>query len=154
MRALLTTLAALVLVATSASGSVAATNTVTLPQSTGTVANSGSGQYLWYPDDHPVQVGGVSAARDSYARYPWRQLEPVPGQYDFSEIDRQLAAAKARGGTFGFRVMPVCGWCGLADSLPTDSAPPRRRGRRRCRTAARCASPTGTTRPILRAGTH
>ncbi len=120
MRAVLTTLATLMLVAATATGSVAATNTVTLTQSTGTVANSGSGQYLWYPDEHPAPVGGVSAALDSYARYPWRQLEPVPGQYDFSEIDRQLAAAQARGGTFGFRVMPVCGWCGLPDSLPAD----------------------------------
>jgi hypothetical protein len=38
-------------------------------------------------------------------RYAWRDLESSAGQYDFSQIDRKLAQADARGGKFGFRVM-------------------------------------------------
>jgi hypothetical protein len=38
-------------------------------------------------------------------RFAWRDLEPSPGQYDFSQIDRKLAQANSRGGKFGFRVI-------------------------------------------------
>lgn len=89
-------------------------------QSAGHVPGSERGQYLWYPEAHRESVPASLAAKDSYARYTWRQIEPKPGVYDFSAIDAELADARRRGGTFGFRIMPVCAWCGAADALPSD----------------------------------
>lgn len=44
---------------------------------------------------------------DTYKRWCWSEIEPQEGQYQFSLIDQQLAAAKVAGYTFGFRIMPV-----------------------------------------------
>jgi hypothetical protein len=68
------------------------------------------GQYIWLAD--PSDPAGWPV-KDSYDRYNWRTLEPSRGVYDFSAIDRALAMAKARGGRYGFRVMPVCTGCGV-----------------------------------------
>lgn len=98
--------------------------TVSLTPATGDVPNTGRGQYLWFPDDHPAGVGGLSAT-DSYVRYSWRQVEPSAGQYTFTAIEQELAKAKARRGQFGFRIMAVCSGCGQSmlpddvDALPT-----------------------------------
>ncbi len=86
----------------------------------GDVAGPGRGQYLWYPTDHPTGVPGTVTATDSYARYGWREIEPAAGTLNTAAIDTELARAKARGGRFSFRIMPVCAWCGLPDALPAD----------------------------------
>lgn len=67
------------------------------------IPNPYRGQYLWHqagpdPEGWPVV--------DSYARYPWRELEgDTQGSFDFSAIERELDAARGRRGRFGFRVM-------------------------------------------------
>lgn len=104
---------------------VAAKRTITSiapSQATGQLASSDRGQYLWYPEEHNLPVPETHSATDSYARFPWAELEPRPGRYEFAAIDDQLAKARARGGTFSFRVMPVCAWCGAPASLPSDLA--------------------------------
>jgi hypothetical protein len=72
------------------------------------VANPDRGSYLWQgaspqPADWPIQ--------DSYLRFPWRDLEPAAGFYDFKAIDLALAAAGARGGRFGLRIQAACTGC-------------------------------------------
>lgn len=66
------------------------------------VANPWRGAYDWY---HNEAVPNL-AYTDSYTRYDWKEIEPSQGHYDFSSIDAELAAAKARHGKFGFRIMP------------------------------------------------
>jgi hypothetical protein len=51
---------------------------------------------------------------DSYVRVTWRELEPQRDQYDFSVLDRALAAASARGGRLGFRIISADGGHGSA----------------------------------------
>ncbi|MGI9146220.1 MAG: DUF4832 domain-containing protein [Chloroflexota bacterium] len=70
--------------------------------------NSLRGEYSWYSD--PVDPGNWPY-QDSYTRYDWKQIEPTQNNYDFSSIDAELAAAKARGGRFGFRIMAACTGC-------------------------------------------
>jgi hypothetical protein len=45
--------------------------------------------------------------RVAYERYWWDELEPTPGDIQFSTIDAAIEAADAKGQTFAFRVMPV-----------------------------------------------
>ncbi|MDO5628719.1 MAG: hypothetical protein Q4G43_10395 [Mobilicoccus sp.] len=111
LRHLLAALAAISLVMTTSGAATARGGDIDVP-------NSGRGQYLWHPGEYPSGVG--TSAVDSYVRYTWRHVEPQPGRYDFSSIDAELAAADRRGGTFSFRVMPVCAWCGADAALPPD----------------------------------
>src|SRR5262249_1702956 len=76
-----------------------------VPMSQRELANPFRGQYVW--EGAPVQPRSWRAL-DSYRRYSWRELEPSRHRYDFGRIDRELAAARRRGGRFGFGVMPVC----------------------------------------------
>lgn len=78
-----------------------------------------TGQYLWFPQDHPEAVPAGAKTRDSYSRFAWKDLEPREGQYTFWMIDEQLAAAEQRGGRFAFRVMAVCTTC-APDAMPAD----------------------------------
>jgi hypothetical protein len=76
--------------------------------STTEVPNPDRGSYLWQgaspqPAGWPIQ--------DSYLRFLWRDLEPTEGHYDFSAIDRALAAAGARGGRLGLRIQAACTGC-------------------------------------------
>ena len=41
-----------------------------------------------------------------YVRWTWTELEPAEGQYDFARVDDAIAAARARGETLAFRIMP------------------------------------------------
>ena len=41
-----------------------------------------------------------------YVRWTWAKLEPIEGQYNFALVDDAIAAAKARGETLAFRIMP------------------------------------------------
>lgn len=128
-RALLTVLlAALLVIAVSAGpGPAAPIRTRTLEprlipvSAAAEIPNSMRGQYSWLgsaplPADWPVL--------DVYYRdqVVWRRLEPTAGSYDFSWFDEGLAAAEARGGRFGFRVMAWCPGCWIEatpDWLPT-----------------------------------
>jgi hypothetical protein len=42
----------------------------------------------------------------AYYRFTWRQAEPVEGQYAFDALDGYIAAARAVGQRFAFRIMP------------------------------------------------
>ena len=52
------------------------------------------------PNFSPFQYG---------MRLCWKDFEPSEGNYNFSLIDNGAATAKAHGGTFGWRVMPING---------------------------------------------
>ena len=81
------------------------------------VPNPFRGSYAWQGVT-PQPRGWPTV--DSYQRYTWRELEPSKGRYDFSQIDEQLAAAKARGGKFGFRIQSACTGCGSSlTDMPT-----------------------------------
>jgi hypothetical protein len=75
-----------------------------LPLSDPELVNPLRGFYRWYGSEAIPQP---ALARDHYARYGWRELEPVRGQYDFSAIERALDEAKQGGAKFAFRVMAV-----------------------------------------------
>ena len=46
------------------------------------------------PRDDPAQVGGLAQEYDVIAvETPWHQIEPKPGEYDFSSVDRWMALA-------------------------------------------------------------
>lgn len=74
-----------------------------MPISSPELTNPWRGAYKWY--DEPGLPGWPT--QESYVRYTWRGIEPSEGQYDFSEIDRELALAQARHGKFGLRIMPA-----------------------------------------------
>lgn len=97
----------------------------TIAPSTGDLANAMRGQYRWLGVD-PYPADRV--ANDSYSRWNWDSFEPTRGNYDWSMIDRELAAARARHGRWGLRLMPLCQGCpghtylGAGSSLPDDLA--------------------------------
>jgi len=68
------------------------------------IVNPLRGFYRWYGGEPIPQP---RPADDHYARFGWRQLEPVRGQYDFSAIEQALQEAKGAGARFSFRVMSV-----------------------------------------------
>lgn len=75
-----------------------------IPLSDPELPNPLRGFYRWY-DNEPVPQPGP--ARDHYARYGWRELEPARGQYDFSAIEQAMERARRNGAKFSFRVMAV-----------------------------------------------
>lgn len=79
----------------------------TIPWSAPEIVNSGRGQYEWL--DIPKDPDWWPDLVDEYTRDPiaWKIVEPSKGVYDFTVIEDFLAAAEARGGKFGFRVMPM-----------------------------------------------
>ncbi len=96
-----------------------------LPASGPELSNPMRGQYLWlgvpaYPSGWPDV--------DSYQRWNWAQLEPSHANYQWSLIDGEIAAAKARGGRFGMRIMALCQGCAdhtymnAQTSIPDDLA--------------------------------
>jgi hypothetical protein len=96
-----------------------------LPAGAEDLTNTMRGQYLWLGvDAYPAGWADV----DSYQRWSWADLEPTHGNYAWHLVDEQIAAAKARHGRFGFRVMPLCQGCahhtylGAKTSLPDDLA--------------------------------
>ena len=85
-----------------------ATATASLPINTGLMTkNSGRGQHLWMSPYYLSAVPSDSGAVDSYRRFDWRELQKDNGAYDFSLIEQELAAAKARGGRFSFGLMAI-----------------------------------------------
>jgi hypothetical protein len=72
--------------------------------------NSLRGQHTWM--GQAAQPAGAPGP-DGYDRDKvyWGRLEPASGAYNFTWIEEGLAAAKARGGRYGFRVMTYCPGC-------------------------------------------
>lgn len=83
-----------------------------IPSADAAVANSGRGEYIWLnipadPEGWPVM--------DLYWRdqLQWGQdLETAPGKYNFTSVDKGIAAAEKMGGRFSFRIMSYCPGCG------------------------------------------
>jgi hypothetical protein len=90
------------------------------------LSNPMRGQYLWL--GVPAYPAGWPDV-DSYERWNWAQLEPSHGNYQWSLIDDEIAAAKARGGRFGMRIMALCQGCAdhtymnAQTSVPDDMVP-------------------------------
>ena len=80
-----------------------------LPWTAPDLPNSFRGLYAWLGAEGPEGW----ATPDVYYRDQvyWGRIEPSDGAYDFSWFDAGLAAAEARGGRFGFRVMAYCPGC-------------------------------------------
>jgi hypothetical protein len=53
------------------------------------------------PSDSEYPRGTVG-----YVRWTWADVEPAEGQYDFAKVDDMIAAARGRGETLAFRIMP------------------------------------------------
>ena len=66
------------------------------------VANPGEG---WLSASSPLPNAPGVPSTVSYLRFDWADVAPADGVYDWSLIDRALAAASARGATLGLRVM-------------------------------------------------
>jgi hypothetical protein len=88
-----------------------------IPLSAPEIANPMRGQYEWL-GEQAVPAG--FPVKDVYYRdtVAWSRIEPSPGVYDFTYLDRGLARARELGGRFGFRVMASCPGCWL-DATPT-----------------------------------
>ena len=67
------------------------------------VVNPLRGYYEW---DHQNKVPQSKPLAESYERLSWAQLEENEGEYDFSFIDKRLAALSP-GGRYAFGVMPL-----------------------------------------------
>ena len=80
-----------------------------------------AGLYLFF--DHGLYPGGLKASKDnlgiitgSHNMFPWRAVEPSPGQYNFEAIDRWLNQVGALGKKAMFGVEFRCeGYGGVAD---------------------------------------
>lgn len=96
-----------------------------IPASSPELSNPMRGQYQWL-GVAPYPAGWADI--DAYQRWNWAQLEPSQGNYQWSLIDDEITAAKARGGRFGMRVMALCQGCGdhtymgAQTSIPDDMA--------------------------------
>ncbi|MBS2030128.1 MAG: hypothetical protein JST54_19655 [Deltaproteobacteria bacterium] len=109
-------------------GVVTATATfspVALDPDAGDLTNPMRGQYLWLGTS-AYPAGWTDL--DAYERWEWVTVEPSEGNINWQLIDDQLDAARARGGRFGMRVMPLCEGCashtyqGAQSSIPDDLA--------------------------------
>lgn len=76
------------------------------------VYNPGRGMYEWLEQAALIPTWSMP---DIYWRdqLQWgSQIERTPGIYDFTQIEKGLAAAAARQGKFHLRIMPYCPGCG------------------------------------------
>lgn len=68
------------------------------------ILNPGKGWVLYgLPSDHSANV--MAYASVGYMRYDWSAIEPVEGQYNWSDIDNAINAWNAQGKQFAFGVM-------------------------------------------------
>jgi hypothetical protein len=90
-----------------------------IPLGDAELVNPLRGLYRWRGQElMPTPDPLPRPALDAYERYTWRQLEPAPGQYDFSAIEQDFAQASAEGRRFGFRVRAlVSGQTSVPDYL-------------------------------------
>ena len=89
-----------------------------IPWSAIDVINPKRGQYNnlregLFPQSEPPQSGYPAwpGAYDAGTRYEWASLQPTANSYDFSAIDRDIAAAAAEGKRFHFRVTSFASCC-------------------------------------------
>ena len=54
---------------------------------------------------HPPGVDEYPHATVAYFRWPWAELEPAEGQYNFALVDRVIEQAKAKGETLAIRIV-------------------------------------------------
>lgn len=54
---------------------------------------------------HPPQADEYPHTTVAYFRWPWAELEPAEGQYNFALVDRVIEQAKARGETLAIRIV-------------------------------------------------
>ncbi|MGZ8394299.1 MAG: DUF4832 domain-containing protein [Nitrospira sp.] len=54
---------------------------------------------------HPPPVEQYPHATVAYFRWPWAELEPAEGQYNFALVDRVIEQAKAKGETLAIRIV-------------------------------------------------
>ncbi|MBH9554148.1 DUF4832 domain-containing protein [Inhella gelatinilytica] len=59
-------------------------------------------------------------ALDAYQRYHWRDLEPTPGNFNFSALLNDLATARSEGRKFAFRIRMMAGYDDGQIYLPAD----------------------------------
>lgn len=96
-----------------------------IPKTAADLTSPLRGQYLWLGS--PAYPKGWTDV-DSYQRWNWAEIEPTHTNYNWALIDKELAAAKARRGRFGMRVMSLCQGCGdhayqgAQSSVPDDLA--------------------------------
>jgi hypothetical protein len=72
-----------------------------LPLESSELVNPMRGLYRWREQEYATQP---QPSYDAYHRYSWRQIEPKIDQYDFSELDRDIAEAASQGRKFAFRI--------------------------------------------------
>ena len=54
---------------------------------------------------HPPQAEEYPHTTVAYFRWPWAELEPAEGQYNFALVDRVIEQAKAKGETLAIRIV-------------------------------------------------
>ncbi len=54
---------------------------------------------------HPPSTEEYPHATVAYFRWPWAELEPAEGQYNFALVDQVIAQAKAKGETLAIRIV-------------------------------------------------
>ncbi len=54
---------------------------------------------------HPPSAEEYPHATVAYFRWPWAELEPAEGQYNFALVDRVIELAKAKGETLALRIV-------------------------------------------------
>ncbi|WP_374582342.1 DUF4832 domain-containing protein [Pseudoduganella sp.] len=78
-----------------------------IPLASDDTINPLRGYYRWQNQELVPQAG---PARDAYRRYYWKDVETAQGQYNFSAILNDLAAAKSQGRKFAFRLRMMAGY--------------------------------------------
>jgi hypothetical protein len=78
-----------------------------IPLASDDTINPLRGYYRWRNQE---SVPPPAPALDAYQRYQWRDLEPAAGQYDFSALLADRAAALASGRKFAFRLRMMAGY--------------------------------------------
>ncbi len=88
---------------------------VAVPLDAPALINPLRGLYRWRGQEVVPSPDPLPApALDSYDRYIWRNLEPSRDQYDFSVIDRDLAAAAQAGRKHAFRIRTLVSGNGMS----------------------------------------
>jgi hypothetical protein len=77
------------------------------PLATDDTINPMRGYHRWQNQELVPQA---SPALDSFRRYHWRDLESAEGQYNFTAILADLAAARQQGRKFAFRLRMMAGY--------------------------------------------
>ncbi|MCE3260953.1 MAG: hypothetical protein K0R43_32 [Pseudoduganella sp.] len=78
-----------------------------LPVASDNTINPLRGYYRWQNQELVPQS---APAKDAYRRYYWKDLETAEGQYNFSAVLSDLAAAKSQGRKFAFRLRMMAGY--------------------------------------------